>query len=188
MKPSTEDEITGRVHEVKGTIKEKVGKLTNDPDLEGEGIGEKIAGKIQKKIGQVEKVIDRPVKPAVLRTVERRRLMDVGQAIDKNWRQVMNLSDISTTQMAIGIAIVAMALAGIAIWLFIRKRRTARLRAQFGGAEYSRAIKEGGGQRQAEAALDKRAERVEAFHIRPLAPSDRARFIESLGQNSSEIR
>jgi uncharacterized protein YjbJ (UPF0337 family) len=60
MKPSTEDEITGRVHEVKGTIKEKVGKLTNDPDLEGEGIGEKIAGKIQKKIGQVERVIDRP--------------------------------------------------------------------------------------------------------------------------------
>jgi hypothetical protein len=91
----------------------------------------------------------------------------------------MNLSDVSTTQMAIGIAVVVMAIAGIAIWLFIRKRRTARLRTQFGGAEYSRAIKEGGSRRQAEAALDKRAERVEAFHIRPLAPGDRARFIES---------
>lgn len=91
----------------------------------------------------------------------------------------MNLSDISTTQMALGIAVVVMAFAGIAIWLFVRKRRTARLRAQFGGAEYTRAVKEGGSQRQAEAALDKRAERVEAFHIRPLAPSDRARFIES---------
>jgi len=41
MKPSTENEITGKVHEVKGKIKEKVGQLTNDPDLEGEGIGEK---------------------------------------------------------------------------------------------------------------------------------------------------
>ncbi len=60
MKPSTENEIAGRVHEVKGTIKQKVGQLTNDPDLEGEGIGEKIAGKVQKKIGQLEKVIEKP--------------------------------------------------------------------------------------------------------------------------------
>jgi uncharacterized protein YjbJ (UPF0337 family) len=57
MKPSTRDEIAGKVHEVKGTIKEKVGELTNDSDLEGEGIGEKIAGKVQKKIGQVEKAL-----------------------------------------------------------------------------------------------------------------------------------
>ncbi len=57
MKPSTENEIAGKVHEVKGTIKEKVGELTNDPDLEGEGIGEKIDGKVQKKVGQVEKAL-----------------------------------------------------------------------------------------------------------------------------------
>jgi len=57
MKPSAENEVAGKVHEVKGTIKEKVGKLTNDPDLEGEGIGEKIAGKVQKKIAQVEKAL-----------------------------------------------------------------------------------------------------------------------------------
>ena len=60
MKPSTENEIAGRVHEVKGKIKEKVGELTNDPDLEGEGIGEKIGGKIQKKIGQFQKVVEKP--------------------------------------------------------------------------------------------------------------------------------
>jgi uncharacterized protein YjbJ (UPF0337 family) len=60
MKESTKDEATGRFHEVKGKIKEKAGELTNDPDLEGEGIGEKIAGKIQKKIGQLEKVIEKP--------------------------------------------------------------------------------------------------------------------------------
>jgi uncharacterized protein YjbJ (UPF0337 family) len=60
MKPSTENVIAGRVHEVKGKIKEKVGELTNDPDLEGEGIGEKIAGKVQKKIGQVQKVVEKP--------------------------------------------------------------------------------------------------------------------------------
>ena len=57
MKPSTEDQIAGKVHEVKGKIKEKVGQLTNDPDLEAEGIGEKIGGTVQKKIGQVKKVL-----------------------------------------------------------------------------------------------------------------------------------
>jgi uncharacterized protein YjbJ (UPF0337 family) len=60
MKTSTENQVAGKVHEVKGKIKEKVGQLTNDPDLEGQGIGEKIAGKIQKKIGQLEKVIEKP--------------------------------------------------------------------------------------------------------------------------------
>jgi uncharacterized protein YjbJ (UPF0337 family) len=57
MKPSTEDEIAGKVHEVKGSIKEKVGELTNDPNLEGEGIGEKLAGKVRKKLGKVEKAL-----------------------------------------------------------------------------------------------------------------------------------
>ena len=60
MKPSTKNEIEGKVHEVKGKIKEKVGQLTNDPDLEGAGIGEKIAGKLQKKIGQVQEVVEKP--------------------------------------------------------------------------------------------------------------------------------
>jgi uncharacterized protein YjbJ (UPF0337 family) len=60
MKPSTKNEIAGNVHEVKGTIKQKVGKITNDPDLEGSGIGERIGGKIQKKIGQVQKVVETP--------------------------------------------------------------------------------------------------------------------------------
>src|ERR1700686_2467628 len=91
----------------------------------------------------------------------------------------MNLSDVSTTQIAIVIAVAVMVAAGIAIWLFTRKRRTERLRAQFGGAEYTRAVKEGGSRRQAEAVLDKRAERVEGLHIRPLGPGDRARFVES---------
>jgi uncharacterized protein YjbJ (UPF0337 family) len=60
MKPSTENEIAGKVHEVKGKIKEKVGQLTDDADLEGQGIGEKIAGKVQTKIGQLEKAIEKP--------------------------------------------------------------------------------------------------------------------------------
>ena len=34
MEPSTKDEVAGKVHEVKGKIKEKAGQLTNNPDLE----------------------------------------------------------------------------------------------------------------------------------------------------------
>ena len=57
MKQSIEDKAKGTFHEVKGKVKEKVGRVTNDPDLEIEGQGEKINGKVQKKIGQVEKVL-----------------------------------------------------------------------------------------------------------------------------------
>jgi len=57
MKQSTKDEAKGRFHEVKGKVKETVGRATNNPDLEAEGQAERIGGKIQKKIGQVEKVL-----------------------------------------------------------------------------------------------------------------------------------
>jgi uncharacterized protein YjbJ (UPF0337 family) len=60
MKKSTKDEAQGSFHELKGAIKNKAGKLTNDPDLEAEGLVEKIGGKIQKKIAQVEKVVEKP--------------------------------------------------------------------------------------------------------------------------------
>ena len=45
----------------------------------------------------------------------------------------MNLSAISTTQIAIVIAVAFVMTACIGILLFIRKRRTYRLRNQFGG-------------------------------------------------------
>jgi hypothetical protein len=67
----------------------------------------------------------------------------------------------------------------IAAWVLFRRHRTGKLRTKFGGAEYTRAIEEGGSRRQAEAGLDERTERVEALHIRPLAIGDRARFVET---------
>jgi uncharacterized protein YjbJ (UPF0337 family) len=59
MKPSTKDEVAGKVHEVKGTVKEKAGQLTHNRELEDEGQDEKVGGKVQKKIGQVEKVLEK---------------------------------------------------------------------------------------------------------------------------------
>jgi uncharacterized protein YjbJ (UPF0337 family) len=56
MKDSTKDEVKGKVHEIKGAVKEKLGHATNNPNLEEEGQDENVAGKVQKKVGQVKKV------------------------------------------------------------------------------------------------------------------------------------
>jgi uncharacterized protein YjbJ (UPF0337 family) len=59
MKPSTKDQMEGKFHEAKGAVKEKAGTATNNPDLAARGHDEKIAGKVQNKVGQVEKVLDK---------------------------------------------------------------------------------------------------------------------------------
>jgi uncharacterized protein YjbJ (UPF0337 family) len=59
MKQSIEDKAKGNFHQVKGAVKEKVGRAVNNPNLQAEGQREKISGKVQKKIGQLEKVIGR---------------------------------------------------------------------------------------------------------------------------------
>jgi uncharacterized protein YjbJ (UPF0337 family) len=57
MKPSTKDNAEGKMHQVKGKVKETVGKAVGNDDLEAEGKVEKLHGKVQEKIGQVEKVV-----------------------------------------------------------------------------------------------------------------------------------
>jgi len=57
MKPSTTDQAEGALHEIKGTLKEKAGQITNNPALTDEGQAEKLAGKVQSKVGQIEKVL-----------------------------------------------------------------------------------------------------------------------------------
>jgi uncharacterized protein YjbJ (UPF0337 family) len=59
MKPSTQDEIEGQFHEVKGKVKEKAGQVTNSPNLAAEGQKENRAGKFQKKVGQIKKVFEK---------------------------------------------------------------------------------------------------------------------------------
>jgi hypothetical protein len=91
----------------------------------------------------------------------------------------MNFSALTTNQIILIIAAVVVVIACIVGLKIAAKRRTQSLRARFGDAEYSRAVKEAGNQRRAEEALEKRADRVEAFHIRPLFLADRRRFLES---------
>lgn len=57
MKSANTDKVEGTIHVVKGKAKELAGKLSDDPVLEAEGSVEKIAGKLQKKRGQVMKML-----------------------------------------------------------------------------------------------------------------------------------
>ncbi len=59
MSDSIRDKVEGGAYELKGKVKEKVGQMTNDPNLEDEGTGEKVAGKVQKKVGDIEKVFEK---------------------------------------------------------------------------------------------------------------------------------
>ena len=59
MKESTKDQVEGKFHELKGDVKQKAGQDTNDPNLEIKGQTEKVAGKVQKKVGQIEKVLEK---------------------------------------------------------------------------------------------------------------------------------
>lgn len=59
MNNSTQDKVEGKLHEAKGKVKEKVGQVTNDPELEAEGVDENLGGKVQNKIGQVKQVFEK---------------------------------------------------------------------------------------------------------------------------------
>ena len=56
MRSSTKDKIKGSLLEAKGKVKETSGKAVGNPNLQDRGTGEKVAGKVQKKIGDVKKV------------------------------------------------------------------------------------------------------------------------------------
>jgi len=57
MKSSTKDNVQGTIREAKGKVKEMAGIITDNPKLEANGNAEKMAGKVQEKIGQIKKVL-----------------------------------------------------------------------------------------------------------------------------------
>ena len=92
---------------------------------------------------------------------------------------MIDMTTPSPIEWALLIALAVVLVAAIAALLWRRKRRTARLRSQFGTTEYARAVETGGDRRQAEAGLEGRTQRVEGLHVRPLTAGDRARYLES---------
>lgn len=73
------------------------------------------------------------------------------------------------------IVVVAVLAIGSAVWIFLQKRRTERLRSRF-GPEYDRLAQSEGDTRRAEKVLAQREKRVSELEIVPLSPQDRDRF------------
>jgi uncharacterized protein YjbJ (UPF0337 family) len=48
------DTVKGAAKEAKGSVKEAAGKATGNERLEAEGAGEKVAGKVQKGVGNLK--------------------------------------------------------------------------------------------------------------------------------------
>jgi hypothetical protein len=115
-------------------------------------------------------------------TTELQQLTNWIRQSTQSWGYGIDLSAITPTQVAIGIAVLLLVILAIGIDLATRKRRTAKLRA-LGSSIDVRPVNEG--LRQTEAFPAERVERAEraqpvvALHIVPLAPGDRARFPES---------
>ena len=59
MKSSTRDKAEGTANQMKGNVKEQVGKAVGNPNLRDEGRADQAAGKVQKKAGDVKKVFDK---------------------------------------------------------------------------------------------------------------------------------
>lgn len=57
MNSPNKDKIEGTLHQMKGKVKEVAGKISDNPKLEAEGNGEQLAGKVQVKVGQFNKLI-----------------------------------------------------------------------------------------------------------------------------------
>jgi hypothetical protein len=93
----------------------------------------------------------------------------------------MNMPELTTNQIIAVVAVVMLVVIALIVWVFNR-RRTERLRAQF-GPEYDRTVAEVGGRRStAEARLAERSERVHKLDIRPLDSAERAHFVEEWGR------
>lgn len=59
MKSGNRDKAEGKLHQTKGKVKEIVGDIAGDHDLEVEGKAENAAGKLQEKLGEVKKVVEK---------------------------------------------------------------------------------------------------------------------------------
>jgi uncharacterized protein YjbJ (UPF0337 family) len=55
---SSKDQAQGTVRTLKGRIKKAAGDLTGNRQKQNEGAAEELAGRVQKKIGQIERVFE----------------------------------------------------------------------------------------------------------------------------------
>jgi hypothetical protein len=99
--------------------------------------------------------------------------------------EVTQTMSLTTFNPAILILIVGVMLAiGVGLWIYMHKKRTAKLRSKF-GPEYDKAIGEHRDRGHAESELEKRTARVAKFHIHPLKAEDRSGYTEDWRREQS---
>ena len=64
------DELEGKLDQVKGSVKETVGRVTNDSDLESEGQADRTGGKVQEGFGTARRKVGEAIE-------------DIGESIGK---------------------------------------------------------------------------------------------------------
>lgn len=82
------------------------------------------------------------------------------------------------TPIEILLAVLVVVLAAVAVFLWMRSRRSAALKSRF-GPEYSRTVHETGSEKKAETVLAEREKRVAGYTIKPLPPEMRDHFFET---------
>ncbi|MGH7572180.1 MAG: hypothetical protein ACREMK_10095 [Gemmatimonadota bacterium] len=91
----------------------------------------------------------------------------------------------SDTVFIVIVIIAALVVAGL-VWVFLRQRRTARLREDF-GTEYEHVVIERGDSKAAEKELRARKERVEEYDLHDLPDRERGAFAERWQQVQSRF-
>ena len=59
MTQSTKDQLEGTLHKAVGAVKETAGNILDSESLKTEGQDEHLAGTVQKKVGEIEKVLEK---------------------------------------------------------------------------------------------------------------------------------
>src|SRR6266508_4410479 len=80
------------------------------------------------------------------------------------------------TKLMIVLIVVAAAAVLVALLFYTRRHRSMLLRDRF-GPEYEKTVRESGSTGRAEAELEKRVQRVERLHLRPLPHSARRQYL-----------
>lgn len=70
MRLPNRDELEGKLDQAKGAVKETVGRVTNDRDLEAEGNADRTGGKVQEGFGKVKRKVGEAIE-------------DIGESIRK---------------------------------------------------------------------------------------------------------
>jgi hypothetical protein len=84
------------------------------------------------------------------------------------------------------LVLVLAAIALLAVWFYMQKRKSTELKGRF-GPEYEAAVHRHGDPKKAETELERRVKRVEKFQIRPLGERDRAEFLELWRRNQARF-